>query len=63
MHGLSHGYRELVGSVEKGTRWICRERAKVNDLRLFFMTLIRSREALHEISERDHQRLAARVQR
>jgi len=52
MHGLSHAYRELVGSVEKETRWICRERAKVNDLRLFFMALIRSRAALHEISER-----------
>ena len=52
MHGLSHAYRELVGSVEKEIRWICRERAKVNDLRLFFMTLITSSEALHEMSER-----------
>ena len=30
---------ELVSSGEKETRWIFREEGRVNDLRLFFVTL------------------------
>jgi hypothetical protein len=52
MLGLSHGYRELVDSVGRETRWICREEGLVNDLRLFFVTATNRDARLQEMSKR-----------